>query len=186
MNHETITRFLKDRNYIHPEHAESVLEVIVDVGITDNITQVSALLHDVLDYSDATPQDVTDAFGDAVGNITLELFHDLRSPSANLLVCLMKKASGLSPQATSILMADLITGFKIESMPPDLNYKNRQILAWLRELIGEFKDPHPILKERLEEAADAISLHLGYPPTESMADVHDEIITLVEGEHDIE
>jgi hypothetical protein len=174
-------QFLQDRGYPHPEHAQEVLQIILDAGITDPTVQLAAMLHDAVDYTDATNQEIALQFGSEVEQITSELFHDLDNPKSNLLEGIVQKAPTYSDPAASILLADFIASAKVQNFKQDKDYLNRLVLVAIRDCVSGIPQPNLALKERLDSALRNIYVHFKYPENESQQDVWDEMKNAAEG-----
>jgi hypothetical protein len=174
-------QFLQDRGYPHPEHAQEVLQIILDAGITDPTVQLAAMLHDAVDYTDATNQEIALRFGSEVDQITSELFHDLDNPKSNLLADIVQKAPTYSDPAASILLADFIASAKVQNFKQDRDYLNRLVLVAIRDCVSGIPQPNLALKERLDQALGQIYKNFNYPENESQQDVYNEMIDFVEG-----
>jgi hypothetical protein len=185
MNHETVIQLLKDKNYEHIRHGQDVLQILMDAGITDKTTLLAALLHDALDCSDLTTRELADHLGDEVARITSELFLDLRNPSSNFLTELLNRANTLSLEATTILLADLVCSLKdVHHYKEGKEFYNRNVFAWMREVVSQLNNPNPVLMDRLNSAFDGIYEHFTtYPRNETQQDVWDEMAQIVEGQN---
>jgi (p)ppGpp synthase/HD superfamily hydrolase len=178
-------KFLHDRGYPHPEHAQEVLQIILEAGITDPTIHLAALVHDIQDYTSTTNQEVADQFGLIVARITAELFLDLRNPSSNFLTELLNRANTLSTEATTILLADLVFSLKdVHHYKKEKEHYNRNVFAWMREVVSQLNNPNPVLMDRLNSAFDGIYEHFTtYPRNETQQDVWDEMAQIVEGQN---
>lgn len=165
------TKFLTEKNYSHIEHAVEVTKIIEDAGITDETTKVAALLHDALDCSQATSQEISNLFGSEVAGICEELFHDLRNPCSNLLADIVRKAPSYSEPAAAVLLADFIASAKIENFEFQTAFLSRLVLVAIRNCVSLIATPNPVLLDRLNSELSRIYQHLGFPDNESQQDV---------------
>lgn len=177
--------FLRQNQYPHPEHAQEVLQILLDAGVTDPTIHIAALLHDAQDYTSITKQEIADQFGLNVAGITTELFLDLKNPSSNFLTELLNRANTLSTESTSILLADLVF-----SMLDDHQFKeekehyNRNIFAWMREVVSRLNNPNPLLINRLNSAFNGIYANFPtWPRHETQQNVWYEMKQIVEGQN---
>jgi hypothetical protein len=171
MTHDTVLAFLKNKNYPHPEHAIEVRQIIEDSGINDPIVLLAASLHDVKDVTTTTNQEITERFGSLVADITEELYLDLKNPSSNFMIGALERAEHLSPQASTILLADFIASMKIEHFKPGRCHFNRNVIAWVRDVTRKIPNPPLALHQKLDEALQTICTHFQYPIDESQKEV---------------
>jgi (p)ppGpp synthase/HD superfamily hydrolase len=179
-------QFLQDRGYPHPAHAEEVLQVLLDSGITDPTIHIAALLHDIQEFTSTTNQEVADQFGLIVAGITAELFFDLKNPSSNFLTELLIRANTMSLEATTILLADIVCSLKdVHHYKEEKEHYNRNIFAWVRDLVSRLDNPNPVLMDRLNSAFDGIYEHFTtYPRNETQRDVWNEMTQICDGQND--
>jgi hypothetical protein len=181
MTHDTVLAFLKNKNYPHPEHAIEVRQIIEDSGINDPIVLLAASLHDVKDVTTTTNQEITERFGSLVADITEELYLDLKNPSSNFMIGALERAEHLSPQASTILLADFIASMKIEHFKPGRCHFNRNVIAWVRDVTRKIPNPPLALHQKLDEALQTICTHFQYPIDESQKEVWQEMTIIIEG-----
>ena len=179
-------KFLQDRGYPHIEHPREVLQILVDAGITDPTVHLAALLHDIRDYTDTTNDEIAESFGSVVAGITGELFLDMKNPSSNFLVEVLNSANTLSQEATDILVADLVFSLEqVQQFKIEKEHYNRNIFAWVREVVSKLDNPNPVLMDRLNSAFDGIYERFqNYPRNETQKDVWQEMQRIVEGRND--
>lgn len=117
-------------------HPLAVMNVLVDLGIREGVTLQAALLHDVVENSHRTMDEIRERFGPAVADLIAEL---LRSPHTrsdrgafNEYLC------GLSHPARLIMLADRIHNLKgLRAIVDDIGF----VSAYLDETREVFLAP---------------------------------------------
>ena len=105
-------------------HPIKVCKLIADCGEIETNLMVAALLHDVIEDTNASPTDITERFGIDVTKIVLEVSDNMNLPEMERKELQVIKAPDLSHYAKIIKIAD-----KICNMNDILNYP----LYWSRK-----------------------------------------------------
>lgn len=101
----------------HPITVASVL--YHEAGVRDLNTLVAAVLHDTVEDTETSPDELRAAFGDAVASIVLEVTDDRSLPKAERKRLQIEHAAHLSPEAQQVKLADKIANLRdIASAPP--------------------------------------------------------------------
>lgn len=88
-------------------HLIKVATALVEVaGESDVETLQAAVLHDIVEDTDVTPEDLSDRFGAKVAGIVVELTDDMHLPQRERRRLQWERAPGLSPEAKKIRLAD--------------------------------------------------------------------------------
>ena len=120
--HEMITRALifaahkhRDQRREDPEqspyinHPIAVMSILaLEAKIDDPVVLSAALLHDTLEDTDTTVEELKEVFGDEITNVVIELTDDQALPRAERYAMQKQKAMGYSPEAKLIRIADKI------------------------------------------------------------------------------
>jgi guanosine-3',5'-bis(diphosphate) 3'-pyrophosphohydrolase len=89
-------------------HPIGVAEILVNAGITELEILQSALLHDTIEDTDATYQEITEIFGKRVADIVQECSNDPNLDSKQQKQKQIDSAPGKSREAKLVKMADKI------------------------------------------------------------------------------
>jgi guanosine-3',5'-bis(diphosphate) 3'-pyrophosphohydrolase len=136
-------------------HPIAVAEILWRVGgVRDMTTLVAALLHDTVEDTGTTPEEIGEQFGDEVRALVMEVTDDKRLPKARRKELQVETAPHKSPRARQIKLADKISNvYDISHHPPHdwpLERK-REYLAWTKRVIDGLQGQNP----RLEALYDA-------------------------------
>ena len=101
-------------------HAIRVARLLAEVGgIEDAVTLQAAILHDTIEDTKTTPQELAAVFGEEVSRIVLEVTDDKRLPKRERMRLQIEHAVRLSPPARAIKIADKIANVRdVVGAPP--------------------------------------------------------------------
>lgn len=155
-------------------HLITVLDELVQSGVTDTVTLVSGVLHDVTLYSDKTTDDIATEFGPEVAVLVAELSYEL--PQSNegkqaLQLDLIGRAHELSQAAQDITLADLTSNFKGHMFESDsTEFIKRKRIAWANTIAEELATPNPLLMSNYKIEVFGYTLGNELPENESYWD----------------
>jgi guanosine-3',5'-bis(diphosphate) 3'-pyrophosphohydrolase len=100
-------------------HPLTVAGILVDAGIEDVEVLMAALLHDTVEDTETTLQEIADRFGDRVAKLVAEVTDDKTLPKAERKRLEIATAASKSPGARLIKQADKIANLRdIVEHPP--------------------------------------------------------------------
>jgi guanosine-3',5'-bis(diphosphate) 3'-pyrophosphohydrolase len=146
----------KDRDaspYIN--HPIALADVLVNEGgVSDVEVLCAALLHDTVEDTATTHEELVDAFGARVARIVAEVTDDKTLSKADRKRLQVERAAQLSPEAKLVKLADKICNLRdVAERPPegwDLA-RRREYFDWAKRVVDGLRGAHP----RLEAAFDA-------------------------------
>ncbi len=124
-------------------HPIALAEVLVNVGgITDINTICAALLHDTVEDTETTPDELTEAFGIEISEIVLEVTDDKSLSKEARKQAQIDHAMHLSKQARAVKLADKICNLgDVSGSPPDWPLERRQqYFDWAKNVIDGLRD----------------------------------------------
>lgn len=137
----------------HPIELASVLWHIG--GVTDAVVIAAAILHDTVEDTDTTPEELVENFGKQITDIVLEVTDDQMLPPVLRKRLQVLKAPHKTHMAKLVKLADKICNLRdILGSPPagwDLRRKQRYF-DWAREVVDGVRGTN----QHLEDAFDAI------------------------------
>ena len=147
----------KDQNaspYInHPIALASVL--CREGGIVDPVVQVAAILHDTLEDTQTTPEELRAEFGEKVASIVEEVTDDKNLPKAERKRLQIEHAAAISREAKLVKLADKICNVRdVADHPParwDLA-RRREYFDWAKAVVDNMRGTHAELERRFDEA----------------------------------
>ena len=119
---------------------------------------VAALLHDVIEDTDTSRQELEERFGRDVAALVAELTDDKSLPKAERKRLQIVNAPKKSARAQMIKIADKISNLRsiMASPPLDWDYRRKkEYFAWAKEVVDGLTEPNQILKEKFEKVVKA-------------------------------
>lgn len=156
----------KDRDetpYIN--HPISVARTIVEVGGVDDIdVLVAALLHDTIEDTPATAQEVENKFGKQVRVLVEEVSDDKSLPSPERKRLQINRAASLSPEAVVIALADKSDNVSDVSLtsPADWDIERKvDYLTWSEKVVDNCPEANKPLKQYFKASVADARIRLG-------------------------
>ncbi len=137
----------------HPLEVGHMLAEVA--GIEDAEVLAAALLHDTVEDTPATPQDILEGFGPRVAKLVAEVTDDKSLPKAERKRLQIEHSPHLSPEAGSIKIADKIANVRdlVRDAPPD--WPHDRLVAymdWAEAVIAGIESPSEPLMDCFREA----------------------------------
>jgi guanosine-3',5'-bis(diphosphate) 3'-pyrophosphohydrolase len=146
----------KDRDaspYIN--HPIALADVLMNEGgVSDVEVLCAALLHDTVEDTATTHEELVGAFGPRVARIVAEVTDDKALSKAERKRLQVEHAARLSPEAKLVKLADKICNLRdvAERPPADWDLaRRREYFDWAKRVVDGLRGAHP----RLEAAFDA-------------------------------
>jgi len=139
-------------------HPVAVAHLLSDyAGIEDVNVIVAALLHDTVEDTDATVDEIEQEFGSEVRDIVIEVTDDKSLPSGKRKQLQIEHAAGLSHAARLVKLADKICNLQDILAHPPVNWsleRKREYFDWAKAVIDQVRGTN----DRLETLFDQIYL----------------------------
>jgi len=127
-------------------HPVALADVLCNVGhITDIEVICAALLHDTVEDTDTSAEELEAEFGRAIRDIVMEVTDDKTLPKPARKQAQIDHAAGLSKKAKLVKLADKICNLRdvANSPPPDWSLaRRRAYFDWAREVIDRLHGVH--------------------------------------------
>jgi len=121
-------------------HPIAVAHLLAETGgITDLITLIAAVLHDTIEDTETTPQELEDHFGAAVRAVVEEVTDDRRLPRDVRKALQIEHASTLSRRAKKVKLGDKIANVRdVVADPPQGWSLQRRVeyLDWTEQVVA--------------------------------------------------
>ena len=121
-------------------HPIEVAELLARVGgVTDLVTLQGAILHDTIEDTKTTPEELEAAFGPEVRRVVEEVTDDKRLPKAERKRLQIERAPHLSERAKQIKIADKISNAQAVAMSPPVDWpleRRREYLDWTENVVA--------------------------------------------------
>ncbi len=136
-------------------HCLEVARMIAEVAKSDDPTILSAaILHDVLEDTETTREELSNAFGERVADFVSQVTDDKSLPKKERKQAQVDHAAHLSPGAKLIKLADKISNVReIGNDPPGdwSDKRRRKYLKWAKKVVDALGDVNPDLQKVFEE-----------------------------------
>ena len=140
-------------------HPIRVARLIAEVGgVEDEDVLMAAVLHDTLEDTETTREELRAAFGPVVLGLVEEVTDDKSLPKAERKRLQIAHAGERSPGATLIKLADKIANVHDLSHAPPADWpldRIREYIDWAEQVVGNCKPVNPALEARFAEVAQA-------------------------------
>ncbi|MBD3619113.1 MAG: bifunctional (p)ppGpp synthetase/guanosine-3',5'-bis(diphosphate) 3'-pyrophosphohydrolase [Chromatiales bacterium] len=137
-------------------HPIALASVLVDeAGVDDVAVVCGALLHDTIEDTETTPEELERAFGAEILSIVMDVTDDKMLPKEERKRCQIEHAAHACHKAKLVKLADKICNLRdIVASPPadwDLDRK-RQYFDWAKAVIDHVRGSHDRLERIFDEA----------------------------------
>jgi GTP diphosphokinase / guanosine-3',5'-bis(diphosphate) 3'-diphosphatase len=137
-------------------HPIALVRVLVlEARILDPVVLCAALLHDTVEDTGTTPNEIEARFGLAVRDVVLEVTDDKRLPKAERKRRQVIHAAGASQPARLVKLADKICNLRDVAASPPVGWDLERQWAyfdWAREVVDQIRGTHPELEDLFDAA----------------------------------
>jgi (p)ppGpp synthase/HD superfamily hydrolase len=141
-------------------HPTEVAALVAEAG-ADDVTIAAALLHDVVEDTLGTEEDIRAAFGPEVAKIVMELTDDKRLPAAERKHLQLETTRAKSYAARLIKIADKTSNVRSITTNPPTDWspeRQRQYVAWCASVVDTIRGTSTILEEEFDRAVAELPL----------------------------
>ena len=131
----------------HPLEVAAILAG--EGGVTDVLTLVAAILHDTLEDTETTPEELATAFGPTIRDLVQEVTDDKRLPKPERKTRQAAGAAHLTDRAKLIRMADKIANVRDVTHHPPIHWsltRRREYLDWTEQVVAGCRGVNPGLE----------------------------------------
>lgn len=137
----------------HPIALANVL--VNEAGITDPVTICAALLHDTIEDTETTADELREAFGPEVLSVVLEVTDDKSLTKADRKRLQVEHAAGKSDRAKMVKLADKTCNLRdiISSPPADwTDQRKQEYFDWAKTVVDQLRGVNSKLEELFDTA----------------------------------
>jgi len=130
----------------HPIALVSILAV--EAGIHDPDVLCAALLHDTIEDTETSVEELVETFGGHIASLVQEVTDDKRLPKAERKLRQIEHAAHLSPKARSVKLADKIANLRDVADSPPVNWplaRWQEYFDWAKQVVDQIREPSPNL-----------------------------------------
>ena len=139
-------------------HPIALVQVLAsEAGVTDLPALCAAALHDTIEDTETSFDELVAGFGEAVAAVVMEVTDDRSLPKGERKAAQISHAAHLSHAAKLVKLADKICNLRdVADNPPDRwpLERRREYFDWARRVVDGLRGAHPAL-ERIFDAAHA-------------------------------
>ena len=139
------------------QHLEGVVFRLKNLGVTNIETLSSAWLHDILEKSDSTFDEINEMFGNSISVTVLSLTKDHHLPKKDIESQFVQQLKNASVEAKLIKLCDISANVKdISNASISKTQKNKQIrklfhyLRTIKNDLAKQKEAYPKIQELIE------------------------------------
>ena len=124
-------------------------------GVTDAVVICAALLHDTVEDTATTHEELANAFGSRVARIVAEVTDDKTLPKAERKRLQVEHAAHLSPEAKLVKLADKISNVRDMVASPPAHWpmrRRREYFDWAKKVVDALRGVHPALERIFDRA----------------------------------
>ena len=136
-------------------HPVAVAELIARVGrVTDIVTLLAAILHDTIEDTETTADEIVAQFGAEVRDVVLELTDDKNLPKEERKRLQIVHAADSSRRAKIVKLGDKIVNVSDVTRDPPAGWdvaRRREYLDWSEKVIAGCRGVNTALERRFDE-----------------------------------
>jgi (p)ppGpp synthase/HD superfamily hydrolase len=142
----------------HMNHLTEVADLVARATGAANLELIlAAVLHDTVEDTDTTPEELASRFGERVAGIVAEVTDDKSLPKADRKRLQVEHARHASRGAQIIKLADKTSNLRSMATSPPAGWSQRRAdyVAWAREVVDGCRGANPWLEGQFDVAAAA-------------------------------
>lgn len=125
-------------------------------GVRDSVVLCAALLHDTIEDTETTEEELATVFGREIAAIVAEVTDDKELEKEDRKRLQIEHAPQLSPEAKLVKLADKISNLRdiIHRPPADWDDKRkREYFSWAKRVVDGMRGVHPFLEHVFDQIA---------------------------------
>ncbi len=136
-------------------HPIALAQILTDAGITDAATLSAAILHDVIEDTETTVDELRTAFGDEICDLVMEVTDDKSLPKDVRKRLQIEHAHLSSDKAKLVKMADKIANLRDQATCPPANWsleRRQTYFDWAKQVVDRIRNTHEQLAAEFDRA----------------------------------
>lgn len=129
-----------------------------EAEIDDERVLIAAILHDTIEDTETTEQEIVREFGQEIAGIVMEVTNDKALPKAERKRLQVEHAATLSRRAKLVKLADKICNLRDMASSPPTDWeleRKRKYFDWAKAVVDGLRGVHPALEHVFDEAYKA-------------------------------
>ncbi len=126
-----------------------------EAGVEDQRVLVAAILHDTIEDTDTTEQELVKHFGKDIADIVLEVTDDKALPKAERKRLQIEHAAHISRRAKLVKLADKICNLRDITASPPADWsivRKQEYFEWAKSVVDRLRGVHPGLEHLFDKA----------------------------------
>ncbi len=126
-----------------------------EAGIDDEAVLIGAILHDTVEDTETTEQELVEAFGRTIADIVLEVTDDKNLPTADRKRLQIEHAATISRPAKLVKLADKICNLRDIAHSPPAGWslqRKQEYFDWAKAVVDNLRGAHPELEHLFDLA----------------------------------
>ena len=126
-----------------------------EAGVEDQRVLIAAVLHDTIEDTDTTEQELVKHFGKDVADIVLEVTDDKTLPKAERKQLQIEHAAHISRRAKLVKLADKICNLRDITASPPADWsivRKQEYFEWAKSVVDRLRGVHPGLEHLFDKA----------------------------------
>jgi GTP diphosphokinase / guanosine-3',5'-bis(diphosphate) 3'-diphosphatase len=135
-------------------HPIEVANILANVGnVSDFNILTAAILHDTVEDTETTAEELTELFGEKVCSIVLEVTDDKSLPKEQRKLLQIEHSPHISPEAKQVKLADKISNVSdVLNNPPDwTEERKREYIVWAKKVVAGLRGVNKNLEEYFDK-----------------------------------
>ncbi len=137
-------------------HPIALADVLANEGgVSDPVALCAALLHDTIEDTDTSADELRQAFGDEIADIVLEVTDDKALPKQQRKALQIEHARHASPRAKLVKLADKICNLRDMAASPPADWsaqRKAEYFDWAAAVVAGLRGSHPVLEGLFDDA----------------------------------
>lgn len=136
-------------------HPIALAQILTDAGITDAATLSAAILHDVIEDTETTVDELRTAFGDEICDLVMEVTDDKSLPKDVRKRLQIEHAHQSSHKAKLVKLANKIANLRDIAISTPVGWEQARVIAyfdWAKQVVDTIRDTHTGLAALFDEA----------------------------------
>jgi len=126
-----------------------------EAGIDDEAVLIAAVLHDTVEDTETSEEELIREFGQEIASVVLEVTDDQLLSKADRKRLQVESAGTISRQAKLVKLADKICNLRDIATSPPAGWpvgRKREYFDWAKSVIDGLRGVHPVLETIFDEA----------------------------------
>lgn len=129
--------------------------LVNEAGVEEEAVLIAAILHDTVEDTETTPEELVQHFGPAIRDIVLEVTDDKTLPKVERKRLQIEHAPHLSREAKLVKLADKTCNLRDVAVNPPAGWsleRRQAYFEWAKQVVDGLRGIHPVLEACFDQA----------------------------------